>query len=235
MRRRQRDLEIAVVHRAERDDARRVAQLELGEPAEGDVDGIEPQDVVGTLAAADEAELRAHDAGQHVHAPAAARRALRLRVVRARELRQLRVQLGAEIFDQPFVARRRREQRDERGLIERQPVVGRDVIRGRAGLPASGSLMRGTPSLPSIQSRTAATAHHAELIAAGLRTKDIFVVLVVEHRGGNAGGDPHELLQLLDRAATGTHCADEKKPSSMSTFSCSISRTASLMATSGLL
>ena len=37
------------------------------------------------------------------------------------------------------------------------------------------------------------------------------------------------------RAATGTHCADEKKPSSMSTFSCSISRTASLMATSGLL
>ena len=37
------------------------------------------------------------------------------------------------------------------------------------------------------------------------------------------------------RAATGTHCADEKKPSSMLTFSCSISRTASLIATSGLL
>ena len=37
------------------------------------------------------------------------------------------------------------------------------------------------------------------------------------------------------RAATGTHCADEKKPSTMSTFSCSSRRTASLMATSGLL
>ncbi len=40
--------------------------------------------------------------------------------------------------------------------------------------------------------------HQAELVAARLRTEDIFVVLAVEHGGGNAGGDPHELLQLLD-------------------------------------
>ena len=42
-------------------------------------------------------------------------------------------------------------------------------------------------------------------------------------------------LSCSTRAATGTHCAEEKKPSSMSTFSCSSRRTASLMATSGLL
>src|SRR6202140_5076298 len=42
-------------------------------------------------------------------------------------------------------------------------------------------------------------------------------------------------LSCSTRAATGTHCADEKKPRSMSTFSCSTRRTASLMATSGLL
>ena len=42
-------------------------------------------------------------------------------------------------------------------------------------------------------------------------------------------------LSCSTRAATGTHCADEKKPSTMSTFSCSIRRTASLIATSGLL
>ena len=40
--------------------------------------------------------------------------------------------------------------------------------------------------------------HHAELVAARLRAEDIFVILVVEHRRGNAGGDPHELLELLD-------------------------------------
>ena len=40
--------------------------------------------------------------------------------------------------------------------------------------------------------------HQAELVAAGLRTEDVFEILVGEHRGGNAGGDPHELLQLLD-------------------------------------
>ena len=42
-------------------------------------------------------------------------------------------------------------------------------------------------------------------------------------------------LSCSTRAATGTHCADEKKPITMSTFSCSIRRTASLIATSGLL
>ena len=40
--------------------------------------------------------------------------------------------------------------------------------------------------------------HQAELIAARLRTEDIFEILVGQHRRGNAGGDPHELLQLLD-------------------------------------
>ena len=40
--------------------------------------------------------------------------------------------------------------------------------------------------------------HQAELVAARLRTEDILVVLVLEHRRGNAGGDPHELLELLD-------------------------------------
>ena len=42
-------------------------------------------------------------------------------------------------------------------------------------------------------------------------------------------------LSCSTRAATGTHCADEKKPSTMSTFSCSSSRTDSSMAISGLL
>ena len=42
-------------------------------------------------------------------------------------------------------------------------------------------------------------------------------------------------LNCSIRAAADTHSAEEKKPSSMSTFSCSMSRTASLMATSGLL
>ena len=32
----------------------------------------------------------------------------------------------------------------------------------------------------------------------GLRTEHVFVVLVGQHRRGNAGGDPHELLELLD-------------------------------------
>src|SRR5437764_1371493 len=40
--------------------------------------------------------------------------------------------------------------------------------------------------------------HKAELIAAGLRAKDVFEVLVRDHGRGNAGGDPHEILQLLD-------------------------------------
>ena len=101
----QRELEIAVAHRAERHDARCIAQRELGEPAEGDVDGIEPEDVVGPLAAANEAELRAHDAGQDVHAPA--RRGERLALARggACQLRELGVQLLAEIFDQSLVRR----------------------------------------------------------------------------------------------------------------------------------
>ena len=65
----QRQLEVAVVHRAER--ARRATSSLSASSvrrAERDVDGIEPEDVVGPLAAANEAELRAHDAGQHVHA-----------------------------------------------------------------------------------------------------------------------------------------------------------------------
>ena len=40
--------------------------------------------------------------------------------------------------------------------------------------------------------------HQAELVAARLRAEHVFVVLVVEHAGGNAGGHPHELLELLD-------------------------------------
>ena len=40
--------------------------------------------------------------------------------------------------------------------------------------------------------------HHPELIAARLRTEHVFVVLVLEHGGRDAGGHPHELLQLLD-------------------------------------
>ena len=32
----------------------------------------------------------------------------------------------------------------------------------------------------------------------GLRAEHVFEVLVGEHRGGDAGGDPHEVLQLLD-------------------------------------
>ena len=32
----------------------------------------------------------------------------------------------------------------------------------------------------------------------GLRTEHVFEVLVVEHGRGNAGGDPHEVLELLD-------------------------------------
>jgi len=40
-------------------------------------------------------------------------------------------------------------------------------------------------------------------------------------------------LNCSIRAAADTHSAEEKKPSSMSTFSCSIRRTASLIATSG--
>jgi hypothetical protein len=42
-------------------------------------------------------------------------------------------------------------------------------------------------------------------------------------------------LNCSTRAAVGAHSADEQKPSSMPTFSCSIRRTASLIATSGLL
>ncbi len=38
----------------------------------------------------------------------------------------------------------------------------------------------------------------AELVARGLRTEHVFEVLVGQHRGRNAGGDPHEVLQLLD-------------------------------------
>ncbi len=40
--------------------------------------------------------------------------------------------------------------------------------------------------------------HLAELVAAGLRAEHIFVVLVGEHGRRDAGGHPHELLQLLD-------------------------------------
>ncbi len=78
---RQRQLEVAVVHRAQRDDARCVAHAQLGQAAEGDIDGIEPENVVRPLAAANETELRAHDAGQHVHAALRRRRVFRLRVV----------------------------------------------------------------------------------------------------------------------------------------------------------
>jgi len=45
------------------------------------------------------------------------------------------------------------------------------------------------------------------LIAGRLRTEDIFVVLAVEHAGGNAGGDPMNFFICSTRAATGTHCA----------------------------
>ena len=44
-----------------------------------------------------------------------------------------------------------------------------------------------------------------------------------------------KFLSCSTRAATGTHCAEEKNPRTRLTFSCSIRRTASLMATSGLL
>jgi hypothetical protein len=40
--------------------------------------------------------------------------------------------------------------------------------------------------------------HQAELTAARLRPKDVLQVPILEHRRGNAGGDPHELLELLD-------------------------------------
>jgi hypothetical protein len=40
--------------------------------------------------------------------------------------------------------------------------------------------------------------HQAELVAGSLRAEYVFEVLVGEHRGRNAGRDPHKILQLLD-------------------------------------
>jgi hypothetical protein len=40
--------------------------------------------------------------------------------------------------------------------------------------------------------------HHAELVARGLRAEYVFEILVGQHRRRDAGGDPHEVLQLLD-------------------------------------
>ncbi|MGY4286051.1 hypothetical protein ACVWXO_005271 [Bradyrhizobium sp. LM2.7] len=40
--------------------------------------------------------------------------------------------------------------------------------------------------------------HHAELVAARLRSEHVFVTLLVEHGRRDAGRHPHELLELLD-------------------------------------
>jgi hypothetical protein len=45
--------------------------------------------------------------------------------------------------------------------------------------------------------------HQPELASAGLRAEDVLQVPVLEHRRGDAGGDPHELLELLDPGGDG--------------------------------
>src|SRR5439155_750427 len=52
--------------------------------------------------------------------------------------------------------------------------------------------------------------HQAELAAARLHPEHVFQIAVLEHGRGDACGDPHELLQLLDArgisaATTSTH------------------------------
>ena len=148
----ERELEIAVAHRAQCHDARSVVQPQLGQAPEGDVDGIQPQDVIRALAAADETELRTHDAGQHVDAAPWRGPGLALARRGAGQRRELRVQRLAEVFDQSRVRRPRCQQRNERAFVEREAIVRRDVIGGRAR--SVGGAQGESPSLPSIQSST---------------------------------------------------------------------------------
>ncbi len=80
------------------------------------------------------------------------------------------------------------------------------------------------------------SGHQAELLAAGLRAEDVLAGSCSRPRAVEMQVVIHmKFLSCSTRAATGTHCAEEKNPITRLTFSCSIRRTASLMATSGLL
>jgi hypothetical protein len=90
--------------------------------------------------------LRTHDARQHVHAPRAPSASLAHR--RAGERDELGMQLRAEIFDQRLVGLFRRQQPDQRGLVEREPVIGCYVVGGARRLGHAAAVV------PSIQSST---------------------------------------------------------------------------------
>src|SRR6187431_2111242 len=64
------------------------------------------------------------------------------------------MQLGTEIFDQLGMLLARGQHPHERGFVEREPVIGGDVIGGRAGIAHEFIPGERIPSVESSQSKT---------------------------------------------------------------------------------